>query len=499
MAENIEVAELTGKIEIPPVIKGTMKNNKPQIADAESMEKLKFPGSKLPNWKERLLEKFAEMLGKYRSLHLFMDICVKCGACTDKCHFFLGTKDPNNMPVGRAELMRKVYRKYFTVEGKLLGSLARAQEMDDTVLDEWLTYFYQCTECRRCSVFCPYGIDTAEITMAAREMMNSVGVGNRYTNIIVNKVYDIGNNLGIPEAALRSTLEFMESDIEEETGVAVKFPLDEEGVDVLLVPPSADFFSSPHIESLAGYAKVFHQAGISFTFSSYASEAGNFGLFIGNYDHMKKINKRIWDEARRLKVKRVVAGECGHAWRALYAFSNTLNGPFDFLDQKHPIPEHICEVTYDLYKRGALKFDKSANEEFTFTYHDSCNVARASRMGNYPGGQYEIPRELIRATCDKFFDMPENTIREKTFCCSGGGGLLSEEMIPLRIKGSMPRMQAFKYAMDNHDVNFLAVICSICKAQFTKMFPYYDLDMEMVGGVHQLVNRAILLGAKEGV
>jgi Fe-S oxidoreductase len=277
----------------------------------------------------------------------------------------------------------------------------------------------------------------------------------------------------------------------------VKFPLNQEGVDVLLVPPSADFFSSPHIESLAGYAKVFHQAGISYTFSSYASEAANFGLFIGDYKNLKKINKRIWDEARRLKVKRVMVGECGHAWRALYAFSNTLNGPFDFLDQKYPIPQHICEFTYDLYKKGALKFDKSKNEEFTVTYHDSCNVARGSRMGDSPGGQYEIPRALIKATCDKFVDMPEGTIKDKTFCCSGGGGLLSEEMIPLRIKGSTPRMQAFKSVYDKHNVNFLALICSICKAQFTKIFPYYDFDMEMVGGVHQLVSKAIVLGAKE--
>ena len=40
-----------------------------------------------------------------------------------------------------------------------------ADEITIDVLKEWFYYFYQCTECRRCSVFCPYGIDTADITM----------------------------------------------------------------------------------------------------------------------------------------------------------------------------------------------------------------------------------------------------------------------------------------------------------------------------------------------
>jgi hypothetical protein len=61
----------------------------------------------------------------------------------------------------------------------------------------------------------------------------------------------------------------------------------------------------------------------------------------------------------------------------------------------------------------------------------------------------------------------------------------------------MPRVQALKEVMDSHNVNFLALICAICKAQFTKVLPYYKMPMEMVGGVHQLISKAIVLGAKE--
>ena len=106
-----------------------------------------------------------------------MDICVRCGACADKCHYFIGSGDPKNMPVLRAELLRSVYRKDFTMAGKILGKLNGARVLEEDVLKEWFLYFYQCTECRRCSLFCPYGIDTAEITMMARELMHEVGLG----------------------------------------------------------------------------------------------------------------------------------------------------------------------------------------------------------------------------------------------------------------------------------------------------------------------------------
>ncbi len=108
-----------------------------------------------------------------------------------------------------------------------------------------------------------------------------------------------------------------------------------------------------------------------------------------------------------MKPKRLIHGECGHAWRVAYSFWNTLIGPFDKLglDPKYPAPQHICDFTNDLIKRGALKLDKTANDEFVVTFHDSCNVARATRIGSYAGSQFEIPREIIRATCNKFVDM----------------------------------------------------------------------------------------------
>jgi Fe-S oxidoreductase len=400
------------------------------------------------------------------------------------------------MPVARQDLLRSVYRRYYTFAGKHFPRLVGARDMTKSVLDDWYSYYHQCSQCRRCAVFCPYGIDTAEISMAARDIMDSVGLGQKYSNEIIGKVHKIGNNLGLPEPALRDTLDGLEEDVKEETGVDVRFQLDEKGAEVLLITPSADFFAEPHIDGLIGYAKVFHAAGISWTLSSHASEAANFSLFIGNHDNLQKVAQRIREAALELGVRRIVVGECGHAWRVAYSFWNTLIGPFDFLDPRYPAPQHICEVTYDLMQRGALTLDKGGNAGKVVTFHDSCNVSRASRMGNVPGGQFTIPRDIIRACVEKFVDMAPETIGESTFCCGGGGGLLTDDLVELRVKGALPRMQALQQVVDEHGVNYLAAICAICKSQFTKVLPYYKHPMDMIGSVHGLVANAIVLNRR---
>ncbi len=491
---KFEVPEIQEYLDVPEVVEGTMAHLKSFVVNKpEHNTDLGFPGELVQDWHDKTLEKLDDLRSRYRSLQVYLDACVKCGSCTDKCHYFLSTKDPKNMPVARQDLLRKVYRRYFTLPGRYLPWLVGAEDLTRETLDEWYNYYHQCSQCRRCSVFCPYGIDTAEISMAAREILDSIGYGQKYCNEIIAKVHKLGNNLGLPGPAIENTLEGLEEDIEDETGVVVKMPLDVKGADILLVTPSADFFAEPHVDGLIGYAKVFHEAGASWTLSTTASEAGNFGMFIGSYENMRKVAMRVRTAALELGVKRIVFGECGHAWRVAYAFLNTLAGPFDFLDPDYPVPQHICEYTHDLIEQGKLNLDKSANDDMTITFHDSCNVARATRMGDKPGGQFEIPRAVIKAVCNNYVDMHHDTIGEKTFCCGGGGGLLTDDLMELRVKGALPRMAALQHVMEDEGVTHLAAICAICKSQFSKVMPYYGMDMDQIVSVHQLVSNAIVL------
>jgi Fe-S oxidoreductase len=457
---------------------------------------------KLPdNWKQIILDGFKSLLGKYRTLRIFMDICVRCGACADKCHYFIGSGDPKNMPVLRAELLRSVYRNDFTAAGKILGSIAGARELTVDVLKEWFYYFFQCTECRRCSVFCPYGIDTAEITMMARELLNLVGLNIDWITTPVANCFRTGNHLGIQPHGFKDSIDFAVEELEEITGIAVEAPINKKGAEVLFVAPSADYFATPHYYTLLGYLMLFHETGLDYTWSAYASEGGNFGLF-HSAETMKRLNNKIYAEAKRLGVKWILGGECGHMWRVLHQYMDTLNGPADFLEiPTSPITGtrfdyarstkmiHIAEFTADLIKNNKLKFDPSRNDHFIPTYHDSCNPARAM-------GLLEEPRYILSKVCNNFHEMPENTIREQTFCCGSGAGLGTDENLEMRLRGGLPRANAVKYVNEKHDVNILLCMCAIDKATLPALMDYWVPGVE-VGGIHEMVGNALIMeGAK---
>jgi Fe-S oxidoreductase len=458
---------------------------------------------KLPEyWKEIILEGMRERLEKYRSFKLFMDVCVRCGACADKCHFYIGSGDPRNMPVLRAELLRSVYRRYFTKSGKLFGRLAGARDLTVDVLKEWFYYFYQCTECRRCSAFCPFGIDQAEITMMGRELLNLVGCNINWVTEPAANCFRTGNHLGIQPGGIKDILDFFADDIEDRTGVRVEVPLNKKGAEILFVTPSGDYFADPGTYTCMGYMMLFHEIGLNYTFSTYASEGGNFGLF-SSHEMVKRLNAKIYAEAKRLGVKWILGGECGHMWRVIQQYMDTMNGPADFLEEPvSPITGtrfenarstkmvHIVEFTADLIRNGKLKLDPSRNDGIKVTFHDSCNPARAM-------GLFEEPRYIINHACNHFYEMAEDTIREKTLCCGGGAGLGNDENLEMRMRGGMPRAMAVKQVKEKHGVNRLACICAIDRATLPPLMDYWVPGVT-VSGVHELLaNALVMTGEKE--
>jgi Fe-S oxidoreductase len=458
---------------------------------------------KLPeNWKQIVLEGMAERLGKYRSFRIFMDCCVRCGACADKCHFFIGGGDPKNMPVLRAELLRSVYRKNFTALGKVLGRLAGARDLTIDVIKEWFYYLFQCTECRRCSVFCPFGIDTAEVTMLGRELLGLLGL---YVNWVIEPVancFRYGNHLGIQPHGMMDTLEFMVDDIQDATGIRVDLPVNKKGAEILFVTPSGDFVADPGTYTCMGYMLLFHELGLDYTWSTYASDGGNFGLFT-SHEMLKRLNAKIYAEAKRLGVKWILGGECGHMWRVLHQYMDTVNGPADFLEvPKSPITGtvfenagstkmvHIMEFIADLIHEGKLKLNPARNDQIRVTLHDSCNPARSM-------GLLEEPRYVLRSVCNHFFEMPENTIREQTFCCGGGAGLGTDENMEMRLRGGLPRGNAVRYVQEKHGVNRLAAICAIDRATLITVCDYWAPGVAVTGITELVANAMVFKGEKK--
>jgi len=453
---------------------------------------------KLPaNWREIILDGLRDRIHRFRSLQIFMDCCVRCGACADKCHFFIGSGDPKNMPVLRAELLRSVYKKNFTLAGKIMGRMAGARDLTLQVLKEWFYYFFQCTECRRCSVFCPYGIDTAEVTIIGRELLNLVGLNINWVIEPVANCYRTGNHLGIQPHTFVDTLNFFCDDIETITGIRIEPPINKKGAEVLFVTPSGDLLAEPGVFSAMGYMMLFHEIGLDYTWSTYASEGGNFGLFT-SHEMMKRLNAKMYAEAKRLGVKWILGGECGHMWRVIHQYMDTMNGPADHLEvPTSPITGtvfdnarstrmvHVAEFTADLIRNGKIKLDPSRNDKYRVTFHDSCNPARGM-------GMFEEPRYILNNVCNHFFEMPENTIREQTFCCGGGAGLGNDENMEMRMRGGLPRANAVRYVHEKHGVNLMSCICAIDRATLSALTEYWVPDVK-ISGLHELVGNALVM------
>ena len=471
---------------------------------------------KLPdNWKEIVLKEMKDTLEKNRAYKVFMDICVRCGACADKCHYYLGTGDPKNMPVMRAELIRSVYRYHFTPL-RIFGKWAGARELTEDVIKEWYYYLYQCSLCRRCSLFCPYGIDTAELVWWTRRILSRIGLNQRFMCISIEASARTGNHLGLYPGGMSGSLEMACSEVKDITGIDVHVYINRKGADALFVTPSADYFATPHWYVLLGYILLFNELeeryGITVTFSTYASEGGNFGTF-HSYEAAQLLNSKIYKEAERLGVKFIIGGECGHMWRDKHQFINTMNnlpkniewkrfwedpdlGQIseglkgirldDFISGEHGWI-HILELTAALIEHKKIEVDKSRNDHWKATYHDPCNIARGM-------GMIEEPRYVLRNVMNHFYEMPEHTIREKTYCCAGGGGMLAEELMELRMRGVMPRMMALRHVVKKYGVNILLTPCAIDKAQFPHAVEYWKIPVE-IGGPMEMVGNALVLKA----
>ncbi|UWG98412.1 (Fe-S)-binding protein [Dehalobacter sp. DCM] len=410
-----------------------------------------------------------EMLKYKRSLKLYLDVCTHCGACVEQCHSYLGTKDPYNMPVARVDLVRSIYKKVFGPGPSFLRDWDGAKAISQETIDLWYTYFHQCNQCRRCAMFCPKGIDTAEVTIAIREILAHLGLVSRFHAGIVKNMNKTGNNMGTPHPAIMDGIEFLEEELKEETGLDIPIPMDQEGAEVLFNPSSSDLFNNT--DGLMAVAKIFYKAGVSWTLSSQITETANFGLFF-HEPTLREHSRRLVMAGKELGVKRLVAGECGHGWRTWRMFTQTLNGPLPF-----PVL-HLFEEVLGYYRAGRIQFDKTKNPEVV-TYHDPCNYARA-------GDLIQQPRELLAACVQNFKEMTPTA--QYSFCCGGGSGILMDEAKDIRMALGQPKAECVR----STGAEILCAPCAICKAQLPDVMKHHKVDVK-VKGLSDLLGRALIL------
>jgi len=411
---------------------------------------------------------------------LSLDYCMKCGTCAEVCPVYLASgRQEIYHPVARSEMLRNVYRRYFTLGGKLWPSLIGAKDLTEEGLNALAESFYRCTVCRRCAYVCPVAIDNGLIVREGRKILDAIGIApDELKDFGTQLQVKVGNATNIGVAAFRDIVEFLEEDIADSWGVQVKIPVDKKGAEYLVMHNAGDYLAFP--ETVMGAAVVFHAAGVDWTLNSPATgvnDVVNYGVFFSDVELEKVVRAHV-KTAIDLGIKTFVIGECGHAFEALkYLILRLIpekERPFEI--------KSILELEAQWIQEGRLKVDPSRNTEVV-TYHDSCKLGRV-------GGLYEEPRLILKAACQDFRELQPN--REMSLCCGGGSGfaiMAKGDFLKFRMEtyGKLKAQQLLDVGAD-----VVALACSNCKGQFREIINYYRLPVRFAG-VSEVLAKALVL------
>jgi len=423
-------------------------------------------------------------------LLLSLDHCTRCQTCSEACPVYTASgKNELYRPTYRPEIFRRLIEKYAKPGGKLLSKLKGTDiELNWATISRLYELCYRCTLCRRCAQACPVGVDNALITRELRKLFSQeLGWAPKELHEKGTLLQlETGSPTGMrPDVAI-DNMKFLDEDFSESTGINIKTPWDKAGADVLLLHSAGDILSFP--ESVIAFAILCNAAGISWTLSSEVPgyDGVNYGLF---YDDIQlaKIATRHAQIARKLKVKKIVMGECGHEHKALMTVADRL------LTGDLNIPrESAMTFLENIVFSGKIKFDPAKNN-FPVTLHDPCNVVRSL-------GIVEPQRRILRYLCPQFREMTPHGV--DNYCCGGGGGLsvMSDVNITDWKAGVAGRMkfkqvlEAFADKPGPEVKKYICAPCLNCKLQFREILKYYGAEEKSgiyVGGLAELIVNAM--------
>ncbi len=350
--------------------------------------------------------------------------CVHCGMCNESCHYVLThPDDPKMTPSFKADQLRKLFKYNYDWTGSVfpwwVGAKEPLTEADLGVLKD--IAFGTCTNCRRCTLNCPMGVDTAVLNRVMRGLLSAVGVMPEGVWVVSKDQWEVGNQMGVLKEDYLETLDWMSDELVSELAdEGARIPIDRPDVEVMYTINPREAKYDPR--SIAAAAKIFWAADESWTMPSEGWDQTNFGLFSGDDQLGGSAARRVYEKMKELRAKRVVISECGHGYR-----STRCEGPnWAGIDQDFEMESSIFTMLRYI-KQGRITVDPTKLGK-RVTYHDSCNLARSC-------GVTEEPRELLRLVTTDFVEMVPN--RAENFCCTGGGGAMSmSEYTPRRLKSA---------------------------------------------------------------
>lgn len=393
-------------------------------------------------------------------LKVYLETCVRCGLCSEACHTYLSRdRDPDFAPVAKVrDTLWEMVKRKGKVDPAFIKKAARIA-------------FTECGACRRCSMYCPFGIDIAYLMMTVRRICNLLGMVPQYLQDTTNSHAATSNQMWVQQDEWIDTLMWQEEEARDELA-GVRIPLDKEGADVMysVIAPEPKILA----QLIGNMAVIMKAASVDWTMPSQDGwDNSNMAMYSGDFEVMGRVERLHWERARQLKVKRIVMGECGHAYRgAVY------DGPKWLGWKQPPIPMvHAVEFYYELLKSGRLKIKQKIEEPVTV--QDPCNIVRGR-------GLHEKLRYVVRALCEDFRDMDPR--HEHNYCCAAGGGVINCGPI-----WKVSRMKSIKVKAEQMAATGARICitpCHNCHSGIEDIIGYYKLPMH-VTFINEILIKAI--------
>ena len=391
-------------------------------------------------------------------LKAYVETCIHCGLCSEACHYYLShDKDPRYSPVGKIkQTLWPMLKKKGKVDAEFIK---QASEIAST----------ECNVCKRCAMYCPFGIDIAYMILTVRRICHLLGVTPLYIQDTAHSHAATMNQMWVKDDEWIDTLQWQEEEAQAEIPT-LRIPLEKEGADIMysVIGPEPKF----QAQLIYQMAVIMNVAGVDWTMpASPGWDNSDMAMYTGDNEIMGRIKRVHFETAARLRVKRIVMGECGHAFRSVYDMGNRWLGW-----RMPPIPiVHAIDFYYELIKGGKIKIAKKFEEPVTL--HDPCNVVRG-------GGLAEKARYVVNAICEKFVEMHPN--REYNYCCCGGGGVINcgPPYKSKRIEGNRVKAEQL-FAAKAQGAKVLIAPCHNCHSALEDINHYYGLgfDVKFIGDI----------------
>ena len=438
----------------------------------------------MANQKTHKIKMMEEQLAKKLNRQVVGSLvgCVHCGMCDESCHYVLAFPDDHKMtPSYKADQVRKLFKANHDWTGSVFPWWVGADKVplsDDDLETLKDIAFGTCTNCRRCTLSCPMGVDTATLNRIMRGLLSHVGVMPEGVRVVSKDQWELGNQMGVLKEDYLDTLGWMSEELEEDLGHdKAAILVEKKGAKVMYCVNPREVKYDPR--TIKEAALIFWAAGEDWTMPTEGWDNTNFGLFSGD-DGLGGVSaKKLYDKARELGVDKIVISECGHGFR-----STRCEG-VNWAGEGEPMPMESSVMTMLNYvKEGRIKVDPTKNPE-KMTFHDSCNNARSC-------GFYEEPRELLKLVSMDLQEMYPN--RAEGFCCTGGGGAMSmSEYTPRRLESGKIKVDQIRAT----GAEVVVTSCHNCVDGLNDLIKHYGLDCEVKQLVNLVANALVLDEAKK--